>query len=200
VSPRPYQIGERRKRATDATRSRIVQAAHALLSDRNAQAFTIDAVAERADVARMTVYYQFKSKQKLLEALFDDFGRRANLTELRKAVTDPEPLRGLHQLIEIFCRFWDAEQTILRRLNAFAGFDPEVDRAMRERGSWRRDALAAIVTRLHPRRGFDDLIDVLHVLTSFETYDALAARGRSRKKIATALRATAMAMVSCWDS
>jgi len=58
VSPRPYQ-SERRQAATNETRARILEAAHSLLSGPGGATFTIDAVAEQADVARMTVYHQF---------------------------------------------------------------------------------------------------------------------------------------------
>lgn len=58
--PRPYQAGERRLAATAATRSKIINAARELLADPRSTTFSIDAVAERADVARMTVYYQIQ--------------------------------------------------------------------------------------------------------------------------------------------
>src|SRR5437588_67268 len=69
MSPRPYRLGQRQV-AADETRSRIVKAAREQLEKE--ASFSLDAVARRADVARMTVYYQFGSRRGLLEALFDD--------------------------------------------------------------------------------------------------------------------------------
>ncbi|HVR47299.1 MAG TPA: helix-turn-helix domain-containing protein [Candidatus Binatia bacterium] len=198
MSPRPYQAGPRRKAATAATRSRIIAAARELLADPKASAFSIDAVAERANVARMTVYYQFKSKAKLLEALFDDFAARANMRELRKAFAEPDPARALDKLVDVFCRLWKTQRPIVRRLNAFAALDPEVDRALRERGGWRREGLAEIVGRTRPGRDAAALVDVLHVLASFETYDALAEAHRSPKEIPKLLQRACAALVARW--
>ena len=43
--------------------------------------FSIDAVARRADVVRMTVYYQFGARRGLLEALFDEESYRGFMQE-----------------------------------------------------------------------------------------------------------------------
>lgn len=202
MSPRPYRAGERRQAATQATRARIVEAARELLADPSATAFSIDAVAERADVARMTVYYQFKSKGKLLEALFDDFGARANMRHLQKAFREPDPSRSLALLVEQFCQLWKTQGALLRRLTAMAALDLEVDRALRERGGWRRDALREIVGRAHPGRATPaaEVVDVLYVLTSFETYDMLAATRRSHKNIVATLQRAAAAVFTSWPA
>src|SRR2546425_469397 len=68
MSPRPYRLGQRQV-AADENRSRILNAAREQLEEE--ASFSIDAVARRADVARMTVYYQFGSRRGLLEALGD---------------------------------------------------------------------------------------------------------------------------------
>src|SRR5438034_7095657 len=79
MSPRPYRLGQRQV-AADETRSRILNAARAQLETE--VSFSIDAVARRADVARMTVYYQFGSRRGLLEALFDDLAVRGGIPQL----------------------------------------------------------------------------------------------------------------------
>src|SRR5207247_4639385 len=73
MSPRPYRLG-RRQGAIEQTRQRVLRAARNLLVVRGGvDRFSIDAVARRAGVARMTVYHQFGSRRGLLEALFDSF-------------------------------------------------------------------------------------------------------------------------------
>jgi len=196
VSPRPYQVGRRRQLATEAMRSRIIAAARELLAGPSSSVFSVDAVAERADVARMTVYYQFKSKAKLLEALFDDFAARADMKGLRKAFQDPSPARGLAILIGVFCHLWATERPLLRRLNALAALDPEIDHAMTERGSWRREAITEMLQRFGRQDLTAELVDVLHVLTSFETYDALATGHRKPQDVAALLGRTAAAMLT----
>lgn len=196
MSPRPYKIGRKRQSAIKATRTRIIAAARDLLADPAATVFSIDAVAGRANVARMTVYYQFKSKAKLLEALFDDVAARANMSSLRKAFTDPDPARGLSTLVDVFCNLWKIHGGMARRLVALATLDPEVDRALRERQSWRHEALTEIIGRMNVKGNADELVDVLQVLTSFETYDALAAAGRGPRKIARLLARVCAAIVA----
>jgi AcrR family transcriptional regulator len=62
MSPRPYQLGQRQA-ASEQTRSRVLHAARALLMESTSfSGFSIEAVARRADVARMTIYHQFSSK------------------------------------------------------------------------------------------------------------------------------------------
>lgn len=195
MSPRPYQPGQRRRAATEATRSRIIAAARDLLADPHAIAFSIDAVALRADVARMTVYYQFKSKGKLLEAIFDDFAARANMREMQKVFRRPDVARALELLVDIFCNLWKTQGAIVRRLHAMAALDPEVDRALQERGSWRRDALTQLLGRERRGKHAAEIVDVLYVLTSFETYDALASR-HSAKEVGAILRRATAAMLA----
>src|ERR1017187_5182858 len=71
MSPRPYNLGKRQDLIGQGRRQ-ILDATRALLGEFSSYtAFTVEAVARRADVARATVYYQFGSKSGRLEALFD---------------------------------------------------------------------------------------------------------------------------------
>jgi AcrR family transcriptional regulator len=198
MTPRPYQAGERRLAAREATRSKIIDAARELLAGRNASTFSIDAIAQRANVARMTVYYQFKSKGNLLEALFDDFAARANMRDMRKVFQETDPVRALNVMIVVFCHLWETQGPLLRRLSALAALDQQVDDALKERGSWRREAITKIVRRLPKRSGSDELIDILHALTSFETYDALAIHQKVSNKVVKLLQRTATALVQAF--
>src|SRR5688572_25566023 len=79
--PRPYRTVQRYA-AAEQTRAAIVDAARRLLAGpAGVAAFTIDAVAREAGVARMTVYYQFGSKAGLLEAMYDDIAAKGELAE-----------------------------------------------------------------------------------------------------------------------
>src|SRR5438093_13007201 len=85
MSPRPYRLG-RRKPAAQRTRARVLRAARELLTARaGAEPFSVDAVARRAGVARMTVYHQFGSRRGLLEALLDSFAAGGELPGLLAA-------------------------------------------------------------------------------------------------------------------
>jgi AcrR family transcriptional regulator len=192
MSPRAYK---RRTRddATAQTRGRIIAAARELLTDATGPLnFTVDAVAQRADVARMTVYYQFKSKRGLLEAIFDDLAARGQMSGLRDAFGNPEPLKALDKFVETFVRFFSTDRVVIRRLNALAALDPEVEVALRERAGWRREGLSVLVERLTNRTD-ETLVDVLHMLTSFEVYDALATPKRKPQEVARIVQRLARA-------
>lgn len=195
MSPRRYQAGERRLAATEATRAKIVEAARDLLADSAQMAFSIDAVADRADVARMTVYYQFKSKGKLLEALFDDFAARADMRRMRKVFEATDVRRGLEILVAIFCNLWESQRPLVRRLSAMAALDPEIDEALAERSSWRREALEKLLAPNQKGSKLDETVDLLFALTTFETYDTLRAR-QSAKKVASLLSSAAIRLLS----
>jgi AcrR family transcriptional regulator len=187
MPPRPYQPGKRRLAATEATRSKIVAATRDLLADRNVTSLSIDAVAQRADVARITIYYQFKSKAKLLEALFDDFGARASMRNMRRVFEECDPETALSLLIEVFCNLWKTQGGLLRRLAGFAALDHEVETALAERGGWRREAIERVVGKM-PGSHSDDLVDVIYALTSLETYSSLCTGKRSHKKVVALLQ------------
>jgi AcrR family transcriptional regulator len=188
MSPRPYRLGQR-ERASEQTRARIVAAALDLLrkGDRLNE-FSIDAVARRADVVRMTVYYQFGARRGLLEALFDELAKRGLVKRLRVAFTCSDPLERLDALVAAFGGFWASDRLAIRRLRSLGAHDPELDNALRARDELRRGHMRTVVDQLvqrSPERSAarDELVNVLHTLTSFETFDTLAGPARSPEAV-----------------
>jgi AcrR family transcriptional regulator len=203
MSPRAYNLGQRQL-ATDQTRSRIIAAARELLADESGAAgFTVEAVARQAGVARMTVYYQFKSKRGVLEALFDDLANRGLMPQLRPVFQEPVPARALDRLIGAFAAFWDSDRIVLRRARSLAALDAEIAESVRERDEMRRGHLRKILQRFHEEKGsphapaapaaLATAIDVLHMLTSFETFDTLLTGGRSLDEATRIVRQLAAA-------
>ena len=181
MSPRAYNLGKR-KVATEETRARIIEATRRLLdAPDGVSAFTIDAVAREANVARMTVYYQFGSKMGLLEALYNNLAAKTLVTLLPAAMQETDARRAMSMVLDAFAAFWSTDRLIIRRLRALASLDPEVDAGIRNRDEWRRGIFANLVARL----GTDldesvraDLVEGVLVIAGFETFDKLAdARG-----------------------
>ncbi len=201
MSPRPYRLGQRQV-AVDQTRARILAAASALLADpAGVAAFTIDAMARQAGVSRMTVYYQYGSKRGLLEALFDFLAAQGGMDQLASAFRRPDPLEALAEFIATFCRFWASNRLILRRLQALAVLDPEIEQASRARQERSREGLRVLIGRLAERQPLerpDELIDVLHTLTSFQTFDALADQGRGLEQVIALLDRLARAILDLY--
>ncbi|TMB66427.1 MAG: TetR/AcrR family transcriptional regulator [Chloroflexi bacterium] len=185
MSPRKYNL-ENRRAESEQTRARIVGAAQELLAGEDATpVFSIDELARHAGVARMTVYYQFGSKRGLLEAIFDSLAAGGLAEALPKAYGQNEPVRALTGLIRAFTRFWASERLAIRRLRALAVLDPEVEASLRERDERRREGLRVVLKRLAAdsriaaQNDLDEAVDILHMLTSFEVFDSLAAGRRS---------------------
>jgi AcrR family transcriptional regulator len=191
MSPRPYRLG-RRQPAAQRTRARVLGAARALLTARaGAEPFSVDAVARRAGVARMTVYHQFGSRRGLLEALFDSFAAGGELpAHLAAAFQRRDPRDTLADVIAAFARFWDAGRPWIRRVRALGVLDPELGDAVEARNGRRREVVRVVVERLGQRYGRPvpeeraQAEQLLYTLTSFETFDILA--GPRRKLTAVA--------------
>jgi AcrR family transcriptional regulator len=178
MSPRPYQLGKRQGQI-DESRRRVLDAAQTLLAEAtNYAAFTVDAVARRADVSRATVYYQFESKTGLLEALCDALAEAGHMSDLASAFMNPDPVEATRTFITCFGRFWDVDRLAMRRLRALAALDQDVGAVISARDERRRSGLEILVGRLgneHLLAVDTDLaVRMLHTLTSFETFDALA--------------------------
>src|SRR5260370_34691559 len=189
MPPRPYRMS-RRQQAVDWRRAYMRAAARRVLRAPGSADFSLNAVARRAGVTRLTVYHQFGSRRGLLEALFDDLAARGGLYELPSAFREPDPETALERYIGLFGGFWTSARLVLRRLNALAVLDPELGRAIARRQEWRRQGLHVIAGRLAARdgrpapKGHDPVIDILFTLTSFATFDTLPGAGRTPADLA----------------
>ena len=148
MSPRRYELGQRQA-VIDESRRRVLDAARELLAGPGGyQAFTVDAVARRADVARATVYYQFRSKTGLLEALCDDLAGAGQMSDLPGAFAEADPRAAVHRLITVFAGFWAADRVVMRRLRALSALDPDVHAVLAARDDRRRQGLEVLIGRL----------------------------------------------------
>jgi AcrR family transcriptional regulator len=184
MSPRPYR-SESRQSSTDQTRARIVAAARELLASETGSAgFTLDAVARNAGVVRMTVYYQFRSKSGLLEAVYDDIALRGGISGMREAFSESDPWCALRGIVDVLAHMYEGARSEIKRLHGLAALDEEIERGLRARNDRRREVVRAIVERLREDGSAlalpeEDARAVLMMLTSFESFDALAGEGRS---------------------
>lgn len=191
MSPRPYRM-ERRRVTADENRLRVIQAARELLAYPDGSArFSIEEVARRAGVARMTVYYQFGSLRGLLEGLCDSLAIAGGMDHLADAFRRPDALEALDQFIAVFMRFWESDRPVLRGLRALAVLDPDFAAVLEERSGWRRKGLQVLLGRLAKHAGrpkpkdMGDAVDLVYTLTDFSIYDSLASPGRSVQQVST---------------
>jgi AcrR family transcriptional regulator len=184
VSPRPYKSPLRIAAATQ-TRQRIVAAAATILGTAEGiRGFSLQAVAKKADVTRLTVYNQFGSRRALLEAVFDERAARGGLHRIAEVMAGSDPQAALLQVIAIFCDFWSFDPDTLGLLHAAGASDPEFGASVRERNERRRSLLSVLVRRMVQDRklrpkALGDLIDLLFALTSFQFFSQLTVGART---------------------
>jgi AcrR family transcriptional regulator len=189
MSPRPYRM-ERRREATDENRQRILKAARELLSSQDGSVrFSLEEVARRANVARMTVYYQFGSLAGLLRGLCDSLAVAGGMSHLGDAFRRPDPLEAIDEFVAAFMGFWESDRAVIRGLGALAVLNPEISAVLEERYGWRRKGIRTLLERVAKQTGRpkpkerEDAADLLYLLTSFTTYDTLAGPSRGRHEV-----------------
>lgn len=202
MSPRPYRLGQREK-STEQTRTRILTAARELLlTSEGFAGFSIDAVARRADVARMTVYHQFGSKIGLLEALSDYLAAHGGMEQLANAFRQTDPFEALDEFVRVFGHFWQSDRIVTRRLRAMAALDPDFEQVVKARDERRREGLRVILQRFVEKYGkpepeaFADTLDVLFTLLSFETFDTLAGSKQDIEQVTPLVQRLARAAIA----
>lgn len=193
MSPRPYTLGKR-EAAVDQTRSRILESARQLLAAQKETDLGMETIARRADVSRLTLYYQFDSRAGLLEALYDYLAVRGNMRRMAEVFHAPDPAKALDKLVRTFIGFWSSDPVVIRRLRSMAALDPEIGKGIQDRDSRRIHAAREIMRRAKALNlgttpsDPEHTVQVLGMLTSFETYDTLARSGQSEERIFETVR------------
>jgi AcrR family transcriptional regulator len=167
MSVRQYRLG-RRALEIERTRARILAAARRLVAELG-PGTSMGKVAELAGVSRITVYNQFGSKARLLEALSADLRPSSRGAPAEIAA---DPAVDLRRRIENSCGAWAADPVLYRRLLGHRGDaeQSEADHALAER--------LATHDRLRPGCSIREAEDVIGILTSFPVFDRLHKGGR----------------------
>jgi AcrR family transcriptional regulator len=189
--PRPYS-SPKRAAAAAAKRQHVIAEATRLLAQSGHNALSLEAVAKAAGITRPTVYHQFGSRCRLLEAAFDELALRGGLLRVAEAMSCPDPEGAIDRLVEIFCGFWGSDPAI-GQLYASGAADPEFASTLSERNERRRKAISVLVGRMTQAPGANDatvtdLIDVLFALTSYAMFSALLVHGRSAADVTKIIR------------
>jgi AcrR family transcriptional regulator len=191
MPPRPYHPVERR-RTVDAGRERILAAAREILHLDDVAAFSLEAVARRAGVTRMTLYNQFGSKAGLLEELFDLLMERGAFQDMPMVFSEPDTAAAFDGFVAILGHFYTENRQVLTSLSAAAGTDPDLDEAMRVRNQLRRRAIETLIQRLgashRPGVAAGELVNTVDVLLSFNTFNAIAGPNRTPTAVVPLMR------------
>lgn len=169
--------------AAQSTRERILDAAKRLAASAGFARLTVEEVAAKADVSRLTVYNHFTSKAGLLEAVAWSLFERADIDLVRRARMDPDVKVALRGFVAANAQFFASFGPQGRAVLAAAAHDPDL-RAVVDATyvAGRRAAITELVTRVedagHLRAGWsgDRAVASLMVLTSLDAFDSLVDR------------------------
>ena len=166
---RAYRLGKRQEEI-DRTRWAILSAARQVVTELGAGA-SMGKVAKRAGVSRITVYNQFGSRARLLEALAARPG--SGPRGLESVGSGLDPSGELRRRVELACAAWAADPALYRQLHGLRrerDDQPKENRALAER--------LAAHDRLRPGCSIKEAEDVIGILTSFQAFDRLHKSGR----------------------
>jgi AcrR family transcriptional regulator len=182
MTPRPYPKRER-KHVVDAGRDRILAAAGEVLNLDDLGAFSVDAVARRAGVTRMTVYNHFGSKGGLLGEVFDLLVERDAFSGMPALFEAKDLGAALDAFVGMLGRFYDDNRQLMLKMAAVVGLDADLDKVFLEKNQRRRRGLEAILAKYgapkSPAVERSELVNTLDVLLSFHTFNSLAGPDRT---------------------
>ena len=119
MSKRPYQQ-RLRAQAAEQTRDRILDALYDRLREAPSAPISVDEIANRAGVARSTIYLDFGSRSGLFDALTDRLLRGAGHERIVEAVADPDARASLRGGLEGGVRMYAAHHDVFRVFPCFA--------------------------------------------------------------------------------
>jgi AcrR family transcriptional regulator len=191
----------RRSTRSDDTRQKIMGAVRELLADGTFHEATVEEVAERAGIARATLYQHFGSRLELVDAICDSFAVNPALLTIRETVELPDPDAALAETIANSIRFWASEDTILRQLYGVVAIDPAARDLVDRQRADRRGELDRLARHLHaagrlaPGVSQRRALSLLLVLTSYETYCELREDGMSEPQLTKLLQGSGRDML-----
>jgi AcrR family transcriptional regulator len=194
MAKRPY-TQRLRAQTAEENRQRILDALYERLREAPAQPISVDEVAQRAGVARSTIYLIFGSRSALFDALTDHLLSGAGYHQILEAVRHPDARESLRGALAGGVEMYAAHHDVLRILGSMAKLDPEgVGHAIARAESERSRGVARQAARLHeqdrlrPGLTVERATTVIWLLAGFDAYDALASgQGLSPHEIADVL-------------
>jgi AcrR family transcriptional regulator len=147
-----------RQRQAQATAKLILASAKSLFLERGYTGTTIEAIAERADVAVSTVYAVFGSKRGILRAIRSDWLDHSHIREVTYG--DPGeagPMERLESLAQATRQQWETGAEVTAIYNGAAAADAEAAAELSEALEGRRRGMDTFAKSLEPhlRSGLD---------------------------------------------
>lgn len=193
MSTRPYRLGKRAVTAA-ATRRRILDAGWAEIELAGYRTASIEAIATRAQVTRVTVYRHFATRGELFEAIAWDRIGRVQLDRLDAAREHPDVVEATRLFLHENCSFFGEVGPILRAMIDVEREEPEIATVLASTYRGRRlESLRQLAGRIAasehvaPDWSVDAICDALTVLTGIETFESLTTAPRTPQEAAETL-------------
>ncbi|HWG08298.1 MAG TPA: helix-turn-helix domain-containing protein [Solirubrobacteraceae bacterium] len=189
--------GRRRSNRSVQTRQKIVDAVRTLLAEGAFHEATVEEVADRAGIARATLYQHFRSRLDLIDPICDTFDANPALLRVRETVALDDADAALAETVEQCVRFWSSEQAILVQLYGVAAIDPAAQDLVDRQRADRRGEMSRLIRhlrgagRLQPGLSERRALGLLMMLTAFETYRELRNAGFSDRELTSTLQQSA---------
>jgi AcrR family transcriptional regulator len=198
MATRRYEQRERAE-AAERTRRRILDAVIEHLRRSPGEPVSLEQIADKADVARSTVYAIFGSRAGLFDAVAADVLEGDAYDRLLEAKFEPDAREHLRAGFRSGVEMLAKDRDIVRALFSMAPLDPDgVGAAVRRREEARAGGMRRVARRLREQGllasgvSAADAEHILWVLTSFEAFDLLhTGRGLSPATAARLLTETA---------
>jgi AcrR family transcriptional regulator len=176
---RPYHSRVRQRQAEE-TRQRMLEAARSLFESQGYAATTLEAIAELAEVSPKTLGAVFGSKRALLAEVINP---EAFSTHVRQLIEElratADPSRRLSLVAQITRQAYEPMASSLELLRTAGAVAPELADVARQIEARRRQNQARLIASLseqgalRPGLSFEEAIDVLWALTSYDLYRML---------------------------
>jgi AcrR family transcriptional regulator len=190
--PRPYSM-DKRSEENELRRRRLIEAAQEVAAEEGLSGLTLQAVADRADVALRTVYNHFSSRDELVAAALADLAVAARQASADIDVTGVDARAQLRGFIGQCAATYLAQG---RGLDALMGAIelPDVREVIDEVRSWRRRRITQMV-RQAKREGTlsipeRDAVEIVYLATAHSALKTLTGDAGLGPAAAQALLAT----------
>jgi AcrR family transcriptional regulator len=179
VATRKYEQRFRAE-AAQQTRQDILDAVYERLRLAPAKPVSVEQVAQRAGVARSTVYVIFGSRAGLFDAFTEDlWWRRAGFQQVSDAISHPDARENLRSGLGLQARVYAAHRDVFRALFSMAELDSDaVGGAIARLEERRADGMVYLARRLAEQDVLrsdvtvEEAAHVLWLMAGFDSFDA----------------------------
>jgi len=190
-------VAKRRGIDTSVTRDRVLEAAEDLIMSGEFAQATVADLADKAGVARATVFSRFGSKLGVLETLAVRCSGGPTMRAIREAqaLVDDDPVGALRAVVTASCDHWELQGHILVTLKAVAELEPGAIDMIDDQRRDQRGTMERIARGLDEQGRLGELsrpqaASAMHLITSVESFIEL------RRNAGLSLNATKKVMMA----